>query len=160
MQNLKWNNLVYTLIHPSKISQLNQLFKLVEHIISYCHFSQLPSTYQVDWNNMDIDYYSLHFKIKVTFGHKMRYKIKGTFGEVSLKLRQTNWNVAWINVNVVVDELPRQITLYNCLTIDIWTRRRQCTSMLVLCASVPSAQIGGLPVKLAPIFFLLYYGHP
>ena len=47
------------------------------------------------------------FKIKVTFGHKMRYEIKITFGEISLKLHQTNWNVAINNVDVVVvDELP------------------------------------------------------
>ena len=50
--------------------------------------------------------YSLSFKIKVTFGHRMRYETKVTFGEFSLKLRQTNWNVAINNVNVVVDELP------------------------------------------------------
>jgi hypothetical protein len=35
-------------------------------------------------------------------------KQKGTFGEISLKLRQTKWNVARNNVNVVVDELPSQ----------------------------------------------------
>ena len=39
----------------------------------------------------------------------MRYEIKVTFGEISLKLRQTNWNAARNNVNVVVDELPSQI---------------------------------------------------
>ena len=55
--------------------------------------------------------YSIRFKIKVTFGHKLRYKIKVTCGEISLKLRQTNWNVAMFNVNVVVDELPSQITI-------------------------------------------------
>jgi hypothetical protein len=49
--------------------------------------------------------YSLPFKIEVTFGHKMRYEIKVAFGEISLKLCQTNWNVAINNV-VVVDELP------------------------------------------------------
>ena len=76
--------------------------------------------------------YSLHFKIKLAFGHKLRYKIKVTFGEISLKLRQTNWNVAIINVNVVVDELPSQITIYTCLTIDIWTQRRRRTSNMVL----------------------------
>jgi hypothetical protein len=42
----------------------------------------------------------------------MRYEIKVTFGEISLKLHQTNWNVAKHNVNVVVDELPSQITIY------------------------------------------------
>jgi hypothetical protein len=49
---------------------------------------------------------------QVTIGHNLRYKIKGMFGEISLKLRQTNWNVARINVNVVADELPSQST-YN-----------------------------------------------
>ena len=68
--------------------------------------------------------YSLHFKIKVTFGPKLRYEIKGTFGEISLKLRQTYWNVARYNGNVVAIELPSQITIDTCLTIDIWTRRR------------------------------------
>jgi hypothetical protein len=62
---------------------------------------------------------SLCFKINVTFGHKLRYEIKVTFGEVSLKLRQMKWNDAIINVHVVVDELPSQITVYTCLAIDI-----------------------------------------
>ena len=31
-----------------------------------------------------------------------------------------DWNVARINVNAVVNELPSQITIYTCLTIDIW----------------------------------------
>jgi hypothetical protein len=57
------------------------------------------------------------------FGHKLRYEIKITFGEISLKLRQTNWNVARKNVNIVVDELPSQIIVYTCLTTDIWTRQ-------------------------------------
>ena len=54
----------------------------------------------------------------------MRYEIKVTFGELSLKLPQTNWNVARNNVSVVADELPSQITVYTCLKIYIWTRRR------------------------------------
>ena len=45
------------------------------------------------------------------FGHKLRYKIKVTFDEISLKLCQTNWNAAKNNVNVVVDELPSQIII-------------------------------------------------
>ena len=49
--------------------------------------------------------YSLRFISKVTFGHNLRYETKDTFGEISLKLRQTNWNVARNNVNVVDDEL-------------------------------------------------------
>ena len=36
----------------------------------------------------------------------LQFKIKVTFGEMSLELRQTNRNVAINNVNVVVDELP------------------------------------------------------
>ena len=49
-------------------------------------------------------------------------KKKVMFGEIYLKLRQTNWNVAKNGVNVVVDELPNQPIVYTCLTIDIWTR--------------------------------------
>ena len=67
--------------------------------------------------------YSLRFISKVTFGHNLRYETKDTFGEISLKLRQTNWNVTRDNVNVVADELPSQITFYTCLSIDIWIRR-------------------------------------
>jgi hypothetical protein len=49
--------------------------------------------------------YSLCFKIKVMFGHKLCYEIKIMFGEISLELRQTKWNVARNNVNVVANEL-------------------------------------------------------
>ena len=73
--------------------------------------------------------YSLHFKIKVTVGHKLRFEIKVTFDEISFKLPQTNWNVAKNNVNVVVDELSSQIIVYTCLTIDVWIQQRQHTSM-------------------------------
>ena len=69
----------------------------------------------------------------------MRYKRKVMFGEISLKLCQTIWNVARINV-VVVDELPSQISFYICLTIDIWTQWRRRTINAVLCASVLSTQ--------------------
>jgi hypothetical protein len=62
-----------------------------------------------------VNSYSLRFKRKVTFGYRLRYKIKVMCGEISLKLRQTNWNVAKNNVNVVVDELPSRITIYTCL---------------------------------------------
>jgi hypothetical protein len=44
------------------------------------------------------------------FGHKLRYETKDTFGEISLKLRQTNWNIVRNNVNVFADELPSQST--------------------------------------------------
>ena len=59
---------------------------------------------------------------------KLRYEIKVTSGEISLKLRQTNWNVAGNNVSVVADELSSQIIVYTCSTVDIWTQRRRCTS--------------------------------
>ena len=72
--------------------------------------------------------YSLRFKIKVTLGHKLCYEIKVTYGEISLKFRQTSRNVAKNNVNVVANELPSQITVYTCLTIDIWTLQHSCTS--------------------------------
>jgi hypothetical protein len=39
------------------------------------------------------------------------------FGEIFPKLCQTNWNVARIEVSVVVDELPSQITVYACLLV-------------------------------------------
>jgi hypothetical protein len=65
---------------------------------------------------------------KVCARYSLRFKIKVTFGEISLKLRQTNWNVARINVNVVVDELPSQITIFTSLTIDIWTQQHRRTS--------------------------------
>jgi hypothetical protein len=68
------------------------------------------------------DWYSLRFKIKFTIGHKLRYEIKVTFGKISLKVRQTNWNVARNNVNVVADELLSPIMVCTCLIIDIWTR--------------------------------------
>jgi hypothetical protein len=55
------------------------------------------------------------------FGHKLRYEIKLTFDEISLKLHQVNWHVVRNNVCVVDDELPSQITIYTCLAIDIWT---------------------------------------
>jgi hypothetical protein len=76
-----------------------------------------------------LPFYSLCFQMKVTFGHKLRYEIKVTFGEISLKLCQTNWNVVKNNVNVVANELPSQITIYTCLVIDIWTQWHQRTSM-------------------------------
>ena len=81
------------------------------------------------WLTTSLAIYSLCFKIKVTFGHKMRYEINVTFGEISLKLHQTNWNVVINNVSVVVDELPSEIIVYTCLTIDIWTWQHQHTSM-------------------------------
>ena len=90
--------------------------------------------------------------MKVMFGHKLRYKIKKLrLVSISLKLHQTNWNVAMNNVNVVVDEPPSQI--YTGLTIDIWIRRCRRTINAVLCASVPYIHNGGLPVKLTPKAF-------
>ena len=55
---------------------------------------------------------SLCFKIKVTFGHKLRYEIKVRFGDISLKLHQTNRNIVRNNVNVIVDELVDQLMVF------------------------------------------------
>ena len=89
--------------------------------------------------------YSLRFKIKITFGHKLRYVINVQFGKISLKLRQTNWNVAKNDVNVVADELSTQIIIYTWYLDSTVSMHINA----VYGASVPSAQIGGLPVKLA-----------
>ena len=101
--------------------------------------------------------YSLCFKIKVKFGHKFRYEIKVMFGEISLKLRQTNWNVARNNVNVVVDELSTQITTYTCLIfgldgLDGHQRGHMCFS-----AIRPKWRASN---KIGAKSFWLYYGHP
>jgi hypothetical protein len=100
------------------------------------------------------------------FGHKLRYEIKITFGEISLKLRQTNWDVARNNVVVVVvvvvvDELSSQIPFYTCLTIDIWTRQRRCTvhqrDFMRFGAILPNWRAAsGIGIK----SFRLYYEHP
>ena len=76
----------------------------------------------------------------------MRYEIKVTFGENYLKLRQTNWNVAMNNVNVVVDE-NNSVHLFNNWYLDLTALMHV---HVVLCVSMPSTQNGELPVKLAP----------
>jgi hypothetical protein len=73
-------------------------------------------------------FYSLRSKMKFMFGLKLCYEIKGTFGEIPLKLCPTYWNVARISVNVVDDELLSHTIVYTCSTIYIWTRRRRRTS--------------------------------
>jgi hypothetical protein len=85
------------------------------YIIKIVQTNHILSSFQ----NKCYVWHKPHYEIKVTFGHKPHYEIKITFGEISLKLRQMNWNVARNNVNVVVDELPSQITIYTCLTTDI-----------------------------------------
>jgi hypothetical protein len=58
-----------------------------------------------------LDVINYSSKTKNHTNYSLRFKTKGTFGEISLKLRQTvNWNVAGNNVNVVDDELPSQST--------------------------------------------------
>jgi hypothetical protein len=68
------------------------------------------------------------FQNKSYFWTQTALRNKVTFGEISLKLCETYWNVATINVNVVVDELPSQITIYTCSMTDIWTPRCRHTS--------------------------------
>jgi len=97
--------------------------------------------------------------MKVAFGHKQRYEIKIPFGEISLKLRQTNWDVARTNVNVVADELSSQITIHTCLAIDIWSRRRRRTSTrfyALRCHPLKMTDFREIGAK----SFQLYYGHP
>ena len=87
-----------------------------------------------------LSYYSFHFKIKVVFGHKPRCKPKVTFGEISLKLCQTKWNVArnqckccwWWTI-----ESNNSLNLFNDWYLDS-TASTHINA--VLCALVPSAR--------------------
>ena len=92
--------------------------------------------------------------------YSLRFKIKVTFGEFLHKLRQTNWNVARNIVSVVVDELPSQRTVYTCSTIDILDSMASTHINVVLCTLVSSAQNGGLPMKWAPEVFNFTIGTP
>ena len=130
------------------------LFSLPRHIFFYnapCHHKTFNYIYFQESNALVS--YSLYFKIKVTFGQKLRYEIKGTFGEISLKPHQTNWNVAKNNGSVVADELPSQITVLHLF--NNWYLDLTATTHInaVLCALVPSAQNGKLPMMLAPKVF-------
>ena len=89
------------------------------------HVSSLSIPLILDYK-ISNDCYSLCFKIKVTFRHKLHYD--NTLGENFLKLCQTSWRLARNNVNVVANEPSSQATIYTCLTSDSWTRRRRCTS--------------------------------
>ena len=118
--------------------------------LSVCWRCSLISTHVGSNNWRHAKHYSLRFKIKVTFGHELCYKIKVMFGEFFLKLRQVNWNVVrcccwwwwwWTTKS------NNNFHLFNNWNLD------SMTSMhinVVLCASVPSAQIGKLPMKLVP----------
>ena len=126
--------LVYDLRFTSNYTPLiYRCFLKSIHLISHFFLKNVEGrSFPAGFRMIDFEYLILppfQNKLFVTFGHKLRYEIKITFGENSLKLRQTNRNVATINVNVVVDELSGQITIYICSTIDIWTQRRQHTSM-------------------------------
>ena len=82
--------------------------------------------------------------------YSLCFKIKVTFGEISLKLRQINWNVAKINVNVVcwwTTKSNNNPHLFNNWYLDS-TAPTHINA--VFCASVPPAQNGGLPDKLTP----------
>jgi hypothetical protein len=57
---------------------------------------------------------------------------------------------------VVANELPSHITIYICLTIDIWTRQRRHASTrfgAIRTKWWASSEIGAKS-------FRLYYGHP
>jgi hypothetical protein len=104
-------------------------------------------------------FYSLRSKMKVMFGSKLRYEIKGTFGETSLKLRPTYWNVARIGVNVVDDELLSHTTIYTCSIIFFGLDRVDAHQRGLMRFGVihpkwrASSEIGAKS-------FRLYYGHP
>ena len=80
----------------------------------------------------------------------MRYEIKVTFGEIFLKLCQTNWNVAIYNVNVVVDELH----LFNNWYLD---STRINNGFMRFSAIRPKWQASS---EIGVKSFQLYYGHP
>jgi hypothetical protein len=89
----------------------------------------------------------------------MRCEIKVMFDEISLKLRQMNWNVIKNNANVVADELPSQLMICTCLTSDIWTQRCRCRSTrfcALRCHPPKLASFQWIGAK----SFRLYYGHP
>ena len=79
-------------------------------------------------------------KWKVTFGHKLRYEIKVTFGEIC----QMNWNVAQNNVKWCccccwwwITKSNKSLHLFNTWYLDSMVLTH---IDIVLCASVPSAQ--------------------
>jgi hypothetical protein len=43
---------------------------------------------EVICNRHQVNLYSLRFKVRVMFAHKVHYKLKVMFGEIFLKLRQ------------------------------------------------------------------------
>jgi hypothetical protein len=55
-----------------------------------------------------------------------------------------------ININVFVDELPSQITVYTCLTIEIWTRQHQRTSMWFYVLRCHPPKMAGFQWNLMP----------
>jgi hypothetical protein len=101
-----------------------------------------------------VSYYSLHFKIKVMFGHKLRYEIKK---------RCVSWNFSQTSPNQL------ECCHNQCKCCCWWTTRSNNSLHLfnnwyvdsmasthinaVFCALVPSAQNGKLLVKLGPKVF-------
>ena len=108
--------------HPSLESLIGWEWVTIPLPFTQGHLKHKWKWVGISWNALP------PFQNKVTFGHKIRYEINVTFGEISIRLHQTTWNVVKNNVNVVVDELPSQKTVYNCLKIDIWTHQCRCTS--------------------------------
>ena len=75
------------------------------------------------------------------------------FGEISLKLRQTNWNVAKNNVSIVVDELPSQN--YSSHLFNNWYLDSTASTHInaILGALVPSVQKWRPSNEMAPKVF-------
>jgi hypothetical protein len=65
-----------------------------------------------------------------------------------------------INVSVVVGELPSQIPVYTCLTIDTWTRQHRHTSTRFYALWCYPPEMPDFPVKTGAKSFQLYYRQP
>ena len=127
----------------------------------------MPSRSSVKWTwkclrllDQVHNWYSLRFKRKVTFGHQLRYEIKVTFW----------WNISQTSPNEV------ECCQKQCKCCCWWTTKSNNSSHSfnnwyldltvsmhinpVLCALVPSAQIGKASSEMDAKNFQPYYGHP
>ena len=91
---------------------------------------------------------------KLRLDNVLCYEIDIMFGEISLKLCQTKRIVARNNVNVVADELANKLD-NNLYLFNNWYLDSTVSMHInaIICVVVPSAQIGGFPMKLAPNVF-------
>ena len=116
---------------------------------------QLGGTLKLIWQPLDFHIYSLRFKIKVTFGHKLRYKIKVRFwwnfsqtlpNEVECCQKQCKCCCWWTTKST------NNLHLFNNWYLDLMVSTH---INMDLCALVPSAQNDMFLMKLAPKVFNL-----